>query len=169
MTTELFAATLLAFTIATHVTIWRIRVPARQTRALLVWLLIGGPLTFAAAWLAVEPGLPWSPSSTDLLRIGLFHASMSLAYIVTYSAIEAQSPTLAIMTLVAEAGANGRTRADLDRIIDDEWLFGSRVSAAVRDGLLVAGRDVLVLTPKGRRVARMFAMYRAVLAAEKGR
>jgi hypothetical protein len=43
----------------------------------------------------------------------LFYVSFALAYIVLHSAIEVDSPTLAIVSYVAKAGANGCSEAAL--------------------------------------------------------
>ncbi len=148
---------------------WRVRLPARQTRALLVWLLGGAPICFVAGLYAFTGASLWPHSLAEVFQVALFHLSMSLSYIVTYSALEEESPTLAIVKYVAAAGPTGRSREDLRQIINDETVVGSRITAAVRDGLVSEHARALELTDKGRRVARMFGLYRGVLGTEKGR
>lgn len=164
-----FAVILLVLSIVTHWLIWRVRLPTRQTRALLVWLLACAPALFVGAVLLLGADFALPHSLSEMLQVALFHTSMSLAYIVTYSALEEQSPTLAIVRFIVEAGTTGRSRDDLRTIINDDTLIHARISAAVRDGLVSERDAALELSSKGRRVARMFALYRGVLGTEKGR
>ena len=96
-----------------HVLLWRIRIPRHQTRTLL--LLFFGCLAVGLMGLGMaasaSPHADWFPSSpAAFAQIALFHAAMTLAYVITYSGIEADSPSLVIVLLVAQAGTQGLSR-----------------------------------------------------------
>ena len=52
-------------------------------------------------------------SLLDALRVLLFYVSCSLVYVCLYSAIEAQSPSLAIVSYVASCGSAGCSETDI--------------------------------------------------------
>ncbi len=162
---------LAAATFGAHLAWWRVRIPRRQTRALL--LLSFGCLAAGLVFLkAVGPSSScsvWFPSSpAALFQIALFHVAMTLAYITTYSALEVDSPSLVIVLRVAQAGAQGVSREELLAELDDDALVRPRLRDLIRDGMAVLDETRYTITPKGRRFAAVFILYRRVLGLGKG-
>ena len=154
---EIFWALLLPTTAwLIHFALWRIRIPHRQTRALLLIFL--GVLFFAAI---IYPG-----SFPSLVTIGFVHLSAMAAYIITYSAVEVDSPSLLIIKLVA--GNSSLTEAELHRTLGSEVLVLPRIADLVRDGHLTFSEGKYHLTNKGRGLASIFIKMRSVLGAAKG-
>jgi hypothetical protein len=145
--------------------VWRIRVPTRALTALLFWFLAIAPSAFLLG-LTVLDALPSSLS--DYLQIALFHIAATLAYIVTYSALEARSPSLTLVRWVAEAGGAGRLTTEILATIGSRDSLGTRIDAAVHDGLAARTGDTLGLTDRGRQIARVFQLYRRLLGTSKG-
>jgi hypothetical protein len=146
---------LLALAFLVHVALWHIAMPKRQTRALLIIFAlvpIAAVAASAAGALPVFAGL----SAPQALRIAFLYAACALAYIVTYSAIELSSPTLAIVSYVARCGAAGCSEQQIaDRLgISDD--VGARIDAMVTGGLATVDGDSCVLTRSGRFFASLF-------------
>ena len=97
-----------------HWIVWRIRIPRRQSAALLVILL--GCLPAGLAAVLFVPALQvFGPLGFwVVLHVSTFHVALSLAYIVAYSAIEGRSPSMALLVYVADARGQGRTREELE-------------------------------------------------------
>jgi hypothetical protein len=152
---------LLAF--AVHWLTWRVRIPQRQTRALLLIFL--GTLPLGLLVLVFLPKLyaPVPAGLAPLVQVALFHVSAAFVYIVLYSLLEEQSPTLSLVKLVADAPASGRTRAELFAHLEAIQYLQSRLEALLRDGLLREENGVYHLTSKGRSWARSFRWWRRVL------
>ena len=107
------ALTLFLAAFVLHWAVWRIRVPRRQSAALLVILLGSLPIglalvTFVPALQFLRPHGMW-----ELVQVVTFHVAMTLAYVVAYSAIEGRSPSMTLLGYVADARGGGRTRAEL--------------------------------------------------------
>jgi|GEM_PF-1374743 len=139
-----------------HVIAWRIHPPKRSIRALLR-IFAATPLVAAAIYFAIKP-LPilTDASLADTVRILLFYGSCSLVYVVLYSAIEGQSPSLAIVSHVASCGSAGCGETDFaDHIIDDESI-GARIAAMTAAKMIVVSDGKCTLTPAGRRWAALF-------------
>jgi hypothetical protein len=94
--------------------------------------------------------------------------ALSLAYIVTYSAVAADSPTLIMILRIAEAGGAGMDRASLERAIDDNVLIAPRLKDLLTAQLVELDGETYRLTLKGVRWARLFAFYRNLIRAGKG-
>jgi hypothetical protein len=151
-----------------HLVVWRVRRPAGQYLALLG--LAAGVLVVAlTVRLALEAGAQWTPARTlDYLNQITLFTVLALAYISTYSAVQADSPTMTILLRIAAAGPGGLTRRDLSDDLIDELLVIPRLNDLVVGGMvdLRAGRYVIAM--RGALFGRLHARYRAMLRMEKG-
>jgi hypothetical protein len=86
------ALLLLAFVV--HVVTWRVHLPKRSMRALLC-VFAKTPLVAVPIFMVIEPSAVIDASLSDTLHVLLFYVPSSLVYVCLYSAIEAQSPSLA--------------------------------------------------------------------------
>ena len=160
----------LACAFVLHVALWRVRVPRRQTRSLL--LIFFGTLVAALALLAGLSRTGGLPSEFRLgptcLHLLLFHAAMALAYVITYSAVEADSPSLVIVRRVAEAGAEGLSLEQIQAELNDDILLRPRLADLVRDRMVTRNGTQYAITSKGRTFAGLVILYRRLLGAGKG-
>lgn len=154
-----------------HLVLWKIRVPKRQTRAIL--LIFFGLLTLVVSLLKVFAGqssllsdYPLQPAG--YLHIVLFVTACSLAYMITYSAIEVDSPSLVMALAITRAGDAGLPEADFCDMMNNALLVEPRIRDMLRDGLVTKDGDIYRLTSKGKRMARLFALHRRLLGAGMG-
>ena len=157
----LYAAAFLA-----HWLLWRVRIPSRQTAALLVIfstvLLIG---LMSSAW--------WPPawrftSVWEVIHVAIFHGAAMLAYVVAYSALEERSPSMTILSRVADSGSRGQSREELQSMLVNVSPVEIRLAAMVRDGMVRDDGGRIVLTAKGRAWANTFTMWRRMLRFRLG-
>lgn len=151
-----------------HWVIWRVRVPRRQTAALLAILL--GTLPAGLTIAVLTGGLyAWAPASGwELLQVVTFHVALALAYVVTYSLLEEHSPSLTLVKFVHAAGDRGRARAELLALLDGNRSLEGRVEALLRDGMVTQTGGTLRLTTKGLWWARTFGLWRRLYRMELG-
>jgi hypothetical protein len=147
---------LLAISFIAHLVIWRVCAVKRPILALL-GIFAAAPLLTAliSGGIAIHP-VPPSLSVTDIVRIALFYVSCALVYICVYSAIEAQSPTLAIVTCIASRGGAGCTEPELAELLTAETGLRERIGLMEAGGMVVLSGDRCALTPQGRLWARVF-------------
>ena len=149
---------ILAFGI--HLIIWKVHLPQHQSKAIM-WIFLG---TFFL-------GVPFTPlvhSFFELVHVFLLFLSLTLAYLITYSAMEADSPSLVIIRKIAEAMPSGLAKQDLERELTDDILILPRIKDLLRDNLVVANGEKLQLTPQGRTLIKIFVIFRALLKSGKG-
>lgn len=154
-----------------HVLVWRLHPPRRHTRALLLLFLGTVALTIAGLALAPRTGLalPCAPRGAwDLVHLALYGLALTLGYVITYSAVEADSPSLVLLLGVADAGPAGLSPEALLTLASDEVLVLPRVRDLLRDGHAVQADGRYQLTAKGRRFVGLFVAFRALLGAGKG-
>ena len=149
-----------------HWLLWRVRIPTRQTAALLAifsaTLIIG---LVSAAW--------WPPawrftSGWELLHVAIFHVAAMLAYVVAYSALEERSPSMTILSRVADAGSRGQSREELQAMLVNVSPVEIRLAAMVRDGMVRDDAGTIVLTNKGWAWANTFTAWRRLLGFRLG-
>lgn len=152
--------------------VWRIRIPKRQTKVLLVIFfgtLFTGLLTLKLAPFSI-PGLAvYAPGHPlEYLHISISFISLTLAYMITYSAIEADSPSLVMIRAVAKAGSEGLDKKEFEKTMNDDILLIPRVRDLLNDKMAYIDGGKYRLTPKGFLFARLFVLSRKILKAPKG-
>lgn len=171
MKTAGFAAALFGLAFLVHLLTWRVRRPRRPIAALLVVFL--GTLVAGLLAAPTLPGLdrivprgPW-----EVFHVSLFHVAFALAYTVTYTALEMDSPTLTVIAFVDAAGPAGRTHDELLGLLGEDRVLGERLDALTTGSVIapdVARDGVYVLTAGGRRWADVFHALRRLYRLEKG-
>ncbi len=119
-----------------HLAWWRVALPRRQRAALFVLFLVGGVvLAPAAAFLCARMGL--EPLSwIQWLNVALALLAFTLSYVVTYSALEADSPTLSLVRHIAASGAGGVPEEELRTFMASRPFVGARLTALVDEGMI---------------------------------
>ena len=155
-----------------HLLVWKVRLPRRQVKTLLYILfgglavslasLVGAPLGFQA--LGVAP--PQGPA--ELLHVALLVTALILAYMITYTALEADSPSLVMTSRLVDAGPRGVLKEEFETFLNDDLLVLPRIRDLLTDQMAVLEDGRYRLTPKGRLMARIFMTHRAMMGLEKG-
>ncbi len=154
MTVLLVGAGLFLTSFVLQAVLWRVRLPRRQTPALLVLFSV---VPIVAMAVALPTGFAARFSPPEIVAIALFYLSFSLAYISLYSALEMQSPTLAIVSRVAGCGSAGCEEADLFARFGQGAELSERLDVMERGRWIQLDGDVITLTPQGAFFARLFA------------
>jgi hypothetical protein len=153
-----------------HLIRWRFAPPAATMRALVVTFVFGtlGGLALVLLTAGIVPGLatllPSDPFG--VLQALLLALALAAGYVMTYPAIEVESPTLVMIQAIARRGEEGLARTTLFAQLTDEVLVAPRVRDL--DGLAVERGGRLYLSDGGRRLIRLFFVWRRVLGAREG-
>lgn len=154
-----------------HLAVWKIKLPRRQTKILL-YILFGG-LTAALVFSILNPSfsllgilVPHGPA--ELLSTALYVTAFTLAYMITYSAIEADSPTLVMIKTIADAGEAGIRKEDFFKALNDDVLLEPRLRDLRTDHMAVFNNGIYSLTGKGRLFAAIFIKWHILLDREPG-
>jgi hypothetical protein len=158
-----------AISLAIHVTIWRARRPRADMTAILR-LLIGAPvLAFAAAASLLALGVvPRWVAMDELAAIALLHLALSAAYVQTYPASQARSPSLLIALAVGDA-PDGLTREEIAARLPGGELVGTRIEDLSANALVRRKGDLFVASPAGLALAGFFHGYRRLLGLGRGK
>jgi hypothetical protein len=156
-----------------HLAVWRIRLPKRQTKTLLLLMFsvlcaMTALLKAGGAGLAALCGWSVPVTAGDYLHLTLFDISLILSYVITYSALEADSPSLIIAMTVAGAGVEGITEDDFSDFVNADRLLKPRIRDLVLDKMVYLDNGRYRLTFKGRLFARLFIAHRKLLGRGKG-
>ena len=127
----LWALGLFAAALAVHILAWRRRRPRRHLLALsLVFLAPAALFPAAFAWAGAG-------SAFDACAALLLYAATAAAYIQTYPAVQAMSPSLQVMRFLDRGPAAGRTREELARGLSVERMLRDRVQDLLDARLLL--------------------------------
>jgi uncharacterized protein YacL len=162
---------LIAVFLTAHLILWRFYLPKRQARALflifIVILTLFLCVSVANRFNALNSRL-FTQSLPYVFHIMFFYFSFFVAYLVLYSAIEADSPTLLMLLEIDKCGSAGLTKDKLREILDDDLLIKPRLNDLLLEGLIVRRGNKIKLSGKGRLVGVIFTSYRKILNLPKG-
>jgi hypothetical protein len=145
-----------------HLLVWRLRKPRSPLKALLVIFFAAAAAGLAALYFGggaiASAGLARLPGPAAYLHVLVSVTSLALAYTVSYTLIEWDSPTLTIVTMVARAGEGGLGEAELDALADELPFIQSRIKSLIDDKVVVeeGGRYVV---PPGRHFFYRFVLF----------
>lgn len=170
MTVLFWGLALLGGALSAHVLWWRACLPANQLATLLKLLL-----AVLALWLGINillgltgldiAGLPLAP--IPCLHAGLLYIAPALAYVVLFSAVEADSPSINILRALDEAGPKGLTETELLRRTGMERFFISRLERMEADGMARRTPQGLVAGAKGSLLLGLVQLWRVIMGAPK--
>jgi predicted transcriptional regulator len=88
---------------------------------------------------------------------------------ITYSALEADSPSLVMIMSIANAGITGLLKTQFEQRMTDDVLIIPRIQDLLRDQMIYEQEGKYKLTSKGLLFARIFIVYRHILnISQKG-
>jgi len=155
-----------------HVVWWRLHLPKRQTKVLLLVffaVLCAGSFIIQQYTLKISIfGLHPPSDISEYFQLGIYFISLTLAYMITYSAIEADSPSLIIVMMISKAGKSGLSKEVLERDMGDSVLIAPRINDLLTDKMAEMREGKYLLTRKGLLVVRLFKFYRDLMRADKG-
>ncbi len=150
------------FAFLAHLFIWRAGLPKKNHTLLLLNIFFG---IFIASIFFKFVSLP---GIADYWRLFFLHSSLTLAYIVTYSAIEVDSPSLVILLNIAKSPSGGLNKERLYGIMSNEILVIPRITDLVNDKMVFIENDKYKLSRKGEFLINSFIFFRKLLKAPKG-
>lgn len=158
--------------IIAHWIIWRVRRPTGQYVGLLA-LCLAVLIAFIVGFHAVPSsatGLGWLLPVTglDYLSFIALYMALAMAYVTTYSAVQADSPTMSIVLRIEEAGSGGLTLEQIMDQLNDQVLVIPRLVDLVTGNLVRLDGGSYVIGPRGALLAKAHMLYRALLRMEKG-
>jgi hypothetical protein len=149
----LIGCLLFGVSLAIHLLIWKVRVPKRHIPTLLIVFFI-----VLILWTITSDVL--SIPLWEFLHTALFFSSMSLCYVITYSAIEADSPTLSLIRFLAEAKDAGRSRDEITQFMALRPFVRARLLALARSGLIRQERSYYIAVGPGPLSFRLILGFR---------
>jgi len=105
----------------------------------------------------------------EWLAIYLIHFALASAYILSYPAIEAVSPSLAISLMVGDSNLHGVVHEDLMHIFDDEIVLEPRIRDLIEAGLIIESNGYFMVTHRGAKFVRCFMLLRRLLGLPIGK
>jgi hypothetical protein len=153
-----------------HLLLWRLHKPKSPIKALLA--LFGGVIGAGLAALYFgdtafrSAGLAGLANPVAYVHILLFFTSMACAYIVFYTVLEWDSPTLTLVMMIGRAGKSGFAEAEFIKHAEQIPFLESRMQDLRRSGILVEKNGRYVLSPGPHWFYRSIVFYNRLLGAD---
>ena len=122
-----------------HIFLWRVRTPQAQRRALV--------LVFFAFWISFCILINYNKDEyfylfknskgLEISYFTLIYWAAALCYIITFSAMEGDSPTLSLTRHLYRVGEKGVSSKEIEEFFRQRPFIGARVRALVSDRILI--------------------------------
>lgn len=145
-----------------HLAVWRLRYPGNPIKTLI--LLFGTVALIGTIFLSLSA----SYTAVQCAHTALFFFSLFICYLITYSAIEADSPSLVIVLRVAKCGKEGLPSESIKESLGNDLLIEPRINDLVGSGLVDLSGSTYKINEKGRLFLLPFVIYRNFLGLGKG-
>lgn len=147
-----------------HLLWWRYRLPRNHTGALLT-VFVAAPLIAALLWFAC--GRLSLIGLHDVPGMAMFYLGAAGCYLITYTAVEETSPSLAIFGALQAAGSAGCSREELAEVITDSNFVKPRLEALRRDGILVAAEGGYILSQRGKKAVQLAVLVSRIFNVQR--
>lgn len=144
-----------------HIIIWKIQVPKKQTISLIKIFFSTLTIFFIILYYLRS-------DIFEYINVFIFFISLTFAYLFTYTALEADSPSLLMIMEIANAGFSGLSKEKLEKSMNDNLLVKPRIQDLARDNFVIIKNGKYKLTKSGRVFVSIFIAYRKLLNAPKG-
>jgi len=156
----LLGAVLFIISFVIHVAAWNVRCPRREATALFCVFLLVGLVGFVGSYFIIG-GNVLRPFQFALAIV--LYSSFCLFYFLLFSAVESDSPTLTLISIIRKSGSRGISREQLMKQSSTRSFVHNRLQQMIRDGFLRQVNDRLYPGPRGRVLARLVLSYRYFL------
>ena len=142
-----------------HLVLWRVRLPKAQLKTLLIiFFLVWAAVVFALYLSEAElSGVLW------ILYFSLLYWSAALCYVITYSAMEGDSPTLSLTRHLHRGGDEGVAHEEIEEFFRQRPFVGARVKALITDNIFIEEQGGYRLSPGRYLFFRVILGYRRIV------
>ena len=155
-----------------HFIIWRLSLPKKNHTVSLLEIFFGvliAGIFLSRIYSSVSfLGVSLPQGLSEYLLISFSYTALTLAYIVSYSAIEVDSPSLLMVLYISQSASRGLSKEKIEKIMTDDFLVKPRIDDLVKDKMLFFDKGLYKIASKGALLANIFIFYRKLLNAPKG-
>jgi hypothetical protein len=151
-----------------HIVIWRMKTPWVSSLILLVVFLFVPSVFFCFFMVSDFIKKALSLNTIELLEILLLHVSFSSAYIASYPAVRAVSPSLDILIMISSSPSQKKTMEELKQDFAKKRLVSARVDDLKAYRLIVEKEGRFELRPIAVVIVKLFVFYRQLLGLSIG-
>lgn len=153
-----------------HITVWRIKISKISALLLVLIFVVIPGVGFSIVMLTDAGGIKdiLSTNAIELAEILILHISLSSAYIASYPAARAISPSLGILLIIKTSKEGKMTKEDIIKEYKGSIRVPTRFDT-LRVYNLVSEKDACYkLKPLGKLIIIIFIFYRKLLGISAG-
>jgi hypothetical protein len=165
MSVFLYSLCCFAIGFLAHLAMWRIRPPQAQLKTLLVVLFLTWVGGLGLAWLASWRFISLADGQTAVgfAYFCILYWAAALCYVITYSAMEGDSPTLSLTRHLHKKGPEGISHEEIEEFFRQRPFVGARVKALITDNIFIEESGGYRLASGKYLFFRLILEYRRVV------
>lgn len=106
-------------------------------------------------------------SLAQVLHLGVIYLPLMFTYIITWVALEGDSPSMSLARYLEIAEDKGRTREEINTLINEKALVLPRIQGMLDSGWIARKEGRYTITQKGQQYNRLFSSILFILNIQK--
>ena len=165
----LFGIAIFLFFLLIHIVIWRIKIPNNDILVLFLILLSISIFTVVVFIQVRIDNVLKNLGESDMCAVILLYFALSFAYIMSYPAIQAISPSLEIMMIIGEKKNKINKKEDIIKIYNENVIFEDRIFDLKKNDLIKNDGGYYKLTLAAKIIINIFILYRKIIGLSFGK
>lgn len=150
-----------------NIIFWRIRLPNKQTISIFI-IFIAVFLFFCLIhFLNFLPKNYTLKYFGEWIQIILFYFTFLFTYLIVYTSIENNSPSMKIIMQIYNSGKKGLNNSELNKVISNEEFIKTRIDSLLRSDLLLYRDNIFLISPKGKSTIKIMLLIHKLIDQKK--
>jgi len=154
-----------------HIAWWRIRIPKREVLSILIIfsavILTGLSAILYFTDIIVGDNQSLVSSIIHISHISFFYIIMMTIYIVIYTGLEDESPSLFLLLQILNSGKDGIEISKLYKSITNDTFIGPRIKFLIEEEMASVKDSRIIILSKGQKFLNVFRFIQNTLKLSK--
>ena len=154
---------LLAISLVSQITIWRVRIPKNQSFTILTIFFISFVIFFIPIYELFGKIILKEKFYAEFIQAFLFHFCFLFCYLITFTAIEKDSPSIILMIKIFRCGKKGLELSRIFKIITNYKFIKMRIDDLLISKFILYNNKKYSITTKGKNSIKIVSFFQMLI------
>ncbi len=146
-----------------NIIIWNIKIPKNHSLSILFIFLIIYIVFLFTNFFNISFLIFHRLSLVELIHITIFYFMFLFTYLVAYTSVDKDSPTMMIVMQVFNSGRSGLNNNELKKSISNDKFIKTRIDSLLESNLIFYKENKYMITKKGKfSISIMFLIHKII-------
>ena len=151
-----------------QIILWKIKIPKYQSIIILVIFIINFIVLYVPFYLIFCNNFFLEKKFlAELIQVTIFYFGFTGAYLITFTAVEKDSPTIVLMMNIFTKGKKGISIKKIYSIITDYEFIKLRLDDLLFSKLIIYKKKKYFITKKGKKIIKLMYVFQKLINMNK--